>query len=94
MINSDVNNMKIAQVRIKGDFGHLSLNSYYFYTDYEDLLKGDTVLVISNGLQLAIFEQYVKTDFKPEKFIVSKISDRRIRNKLFRLKKKEVLGHD
>ena len=94
MINSEVNNMKIAQVRIKGDFGRLSLNSYYFYTDYEDLLKGDTVLVISNGLQLAIFEQYVKTDFKPEKFIVSKISDRRIRNKLFRLKKKEVLGHD
>ncbi len=81
--------MKIAQVRIKGDFGHLSLNSYYFYTDYEDLLKGDTVLVISNGLQLAIFEQYVKTDFKPEKFIVSKISDRRIRNKLFRLKKRK-----
>lgn len=72
----------------------LSLHSYYFYTDYEDLLKGDTVLVISNGLQLAIFEQYVKTDFKPEKFIVSKISDRRIRNKLFKLKKKEVLGHD
>lgn len=94
MINSEVNNMKIAQVRIKGDFGHLSLNSYYFYTDYEDLLKGDTVLVISNGLQLAIFEQYVKTDFKPEKYIVSKISERRIRNKLFRLKKKEVLSHD
>lgn len=83
-----MNNMKIAQVRIKGDFGRLSLNSYYFYTDYEDLLKGDTVLVISNGLQLAIFEQYVKTDFKPEKFIVSKISDRRIRNKLLSLKMK------
>ena len=83
--------MKIAQVRIKGDFGHLSLNSYYFYTDYEDLLKGDTVLVISNGLQLAIFEQYVQTDFKPEKYIVSKISERRIRNKLFRLKRKEVM---
>lgn len=80
--------MKIAQVRIKGDFGRLSLNSYYFYTDYEDLLKGDTVLVISNGLQLAIFEQYVKIDFKPEKFIVSKISDRRIRNKLLSLKMK------
>lgn len=80
--------MKIAQVRIKGDFGRLSLNSYYFYTDYEDLLKGDTVLVISNSLQLAIFEQYVKTDFKPEKFIVSKISDRRIRNKLLSLKMK------
>ena len=83
--------MKIAQVRIKGDFGHLSLNSYYFYTDYEDLLKGDTVLVISNGLQLAILEQYVQTDFKPEKYIVSKISERRIRNKLFRLKRKEVM---
>ena len=94
MINSEVNNMKIAQVRIKGGFGMLSLHSYYFYTDYEDLSNGDTVLVISNGLQLAIFEQYVKTDFKPEKFIVSKISERRIRNKLFRLKKKEVLSND
>ena len=66
----------------------LSLHSYYFYTDYEDLLNGDTVLVISNGLQLAVFEQYVQTDFKPEKYIVSKISDRRIRNRLFRLKKR------
>ena len=80
--------MKIAQVRIKGDFGRLSLNSYYFYTDYEDLLKGDTVLVISNSLQLAIFEQYVNTDFIPKKYIVSKISDRRIRNKLLSLKMK------
>lgn len=80
--------MKIAEVRIKGDFGRTSLSSYYFFTDYNDLLKGDAVLVISNGLQLAVFERYVKTDFKPKKFIVSKISDRRIRNKLLSLKMK------
>lgn len=80
--------MRVAEVRIKGFFGETSLSSYYFFTDYDDLLKGDAVLVISNGLQLAVFEQYVKTDFKPEKFIVSKISERRIRNKLLSLKMK------
>lgn len=78
--------MRVAEVRIKGDFGKLSLFSYYFFTDYDDLLNGDTVLVISNGLQLGIFEKYVNTDFVPEKFIVGKISDRRIRNKLLSLK--------
>ncbi len=88
MVGSGVRMMRVAEVRIKGDFGKLSLFSYYFYTDYEDLLNGDTVLVVSNGLQIAIFERYVKTDFKPEKFIVAKISDRRIRNKLLTLKKK------
>lgn len=80
--------MKVAEVRIKGDFGRTSLSSYYFFTDYNDLVKGDTVLVVSNGLQLAVFEQYVNTVFKPEKFIVSKISERRIRNKLLSLKMK------
>lgn len=78
--------MRIAEVRIKGDFGRPSLFSYYFYTDYGDLLNGDTVLVISNGLQLAIFEKYVKTDFVPEKFIVGKISDKGIRDRLLEMK--------
>lgn len=78
--------MKIAEVRIKGDLGRLSLFSYYFYTDYDDLLNGDTVLVISNGLQLAIFEKYVKTDFVPEKFIVCRISDKAIRDRLLEMK--------
>lgn len=80
--------MKVAEVRIKGDFGNTSLSTYYFFTDYNELFKGDTVLVISNGLQLAVFEKYVNTDFIPEKYIVSKISERRIRNKLSSLKRK------
>ena len=78
--------MRIAEVRIKGDFGKLSLFSYYFYTDYGDLLNGDTVLVISNGLQLAIFEKYVNTDFVPEKFIAAKISDKAIRDRLLEMR--------
>lgn len=78
--------MKIAEVRIKGNFGKPSLFSYYFYTDYDDLLNGDTVLVISNGLQLAIFEKYVNTDFVPEKFIICKISDKAIRDRLLEMK--------
>ena len=86
MVGLGVQTMRVAEVKIKGDFGKPSLFSYYFFTDYTDLLNGDTVLVISNGLQLAIFEKYVNTDFVPEKFIVAKISDRRIRNKLLSLK--------
>lgn len=81
--------MRVAEVRIKGFFGETSLSSYYFFTDYNDLLKGDAVLVISNGLQLAVFEKYVNTDFIPKKYIVSKISDRRIQNKLLFLKNKK-----
>lgn len=85
--------MKIASVKLKCDYGELSSKEYYFHTNIYNLNKGDVVTVFGQyGIQLAVFEKYVDTEFFPKCFVIDRISGKNIVEKI--AEQKTLLLHD
>lgn len=85
--------MRKADIRIKGNFGELTNSIYVFYTDFEDLERGDVVLVFTKyGVQLGVFVEYNTSKYEPDNFILGKVTNDLITDKIN--KQKDLLIKD
>lgn len=67
--------MKKAKIRIKKDYGNFTNDKYIFWTDMDDLKKGDVVTAFTKyGLQIGVFENYTDETFEPNNFLIEKLS--------------------
>lgn len=67
--------MKKAKIKIKKDYGNFTERNYTFWTDMDDLKKGDVVTAFTRyGLQIGVFEKYTEENFEPNNFLIEKLS--------------------
>lgn len=67
--------MKKAKIKIKKDYGNFTERNYTFWTDMDDLKKGDVVTAFTKyGLQIGVFEKYTDENFEPNNFLIEKLS--------------------
>ena len=67
--------MKKAKIKIKQSYGNFTERNYTFWTDMDDLKKGDVVTAFTKyGLQIGVFEKYTDENFEPNNFSIEKLS--------------------
>lgn len=67
--------MKKAKIKIKKDYGNFTERNYTFWTDMDDLKKGDVVTAFTKyGLQIGLFVCYTDENFEPNNFLIEKLS--------------------
>lgn len=67
--------MKKAKIKIKKDYGNFTERNYTFWTDMDDLKKGDVVTAFTKyGLQIGVFVRYTDENFEPNNFLIEKLS--------------------
>ncbi|TKW64084.1 MAG: hypothetical protein DI638_02165 [Gemella sp.] len=67
--------MKKAKIKIKKDYGNFTERNYTFWTDMDDLKKGDVVTAFTKyGLQIGLFVSYTDENFEPNNFLIEKLS--------------------
>lgn len=67
--------MKKAKIKIKQSYGNFTERNYTFWTDMDELKKGDVVTAFTKyGLQIGVFEKYTDENFEPNNFLIEKLS--------------------
>ena len=67
--------MKKAKIKIKQSYGNFTERNYTFWTDMDDLKKGDVVTAFTKyGLQIGVFKKYTDENFEPNNFLIEKLS--------------------